>query len=466
MPISNYPKGFANGINLRGLPILNTYPGKVFWVDSGAGSDGNKGTFDRPFSTLDYAVGRCAVNNGDIIIIKAGHAETVATAGAIALDVAGISVFGLGVGADRPTFTFSAVDATMTMSAASISLKGILVKPSIDSVVSPIVVSAADCTIDIEVQDASAAIECVNAILTTADADRLEVNLKYRGFIAGNACVNAIRLVGVDTARIHVDFYGVASTAVVEFHTTACHDIDISGKFYNDGTSLTKNVVDTVTGSTWSARGWDGNSNANFTGGDNSALASDDVPAVKAVVDTILLDTGTDGVVLAADAITAAKIADDALSEEHIDIDASMKMILGEVVNRGTAALPATTAGALFTVAGGRVLVTSIVGEVTTVIQTQANNTKLTANPTTGTSVDMCTVLDISADEVGCLYGITGTPADALVGTNAGLTVGLKSGLVLNAGTIDLDCAATNTGSVKWTLHYIPIDIGATVVAA
>ena len=141
--------------------------------------------------------------------------------------------------------------------------------------------------------------------------------------------------------------------------------------------------------------------------------------------------------------------------------------ILGEVVNKTTATLPATTAGALFTVASGRVLITSIVGEVTTVIQTQANATKLVANPTTGTLVDMCTTLDISADDVGCLYGITGTPADALVGTDAGLTIGMSNnGIIVNTGTIDLDCAATNTGSVKWTLHYVPIDVGATVVSA
>ena len=184
-------------------------------------------------------------------------------------------------------------------------------------------------------------------------------------------------------------------------------------------------------------------------------------------VTSVLADTGTDGVVLGADSITAAKIGDDALSEEHFDVDSSMKMILGEVVNKAATTLPQSTATAQFTVAGGRVLVTSIVGEVTTVIQAQANNTKLVANPTTGTSVDMCAVLDISGDEVGCLYGITGTPADAMVGTNAGLTIGMgNKGIVVNTGTIDLDCAASNTGETKWTLHYVPIDVGATVVAA
>ena len=135
-------------------------------------------------------------------------------------------------------------------------------------------------------------------------------------------------------------------------------------------------------------------------------------------------------------------------------------------VDRATATLPQTTAEALFTVAGGRVCITEIVGEVTTVIQTQANNTKLTANPTTGTSVDICAVLDISADEVGCLYGITGTFADAMVGANAGATVKQTNGVIVNTGTIDLDCAASNTGSVKWSIVYYPIDSGATITAA
>jgi len=139
---------------------------------------------------------------------------------------------------------------------------------------------------------------------------------------------------------------------------------------------------------------------------------------------------------------------------------------LGILVERATAALPATTAAAIFNITGGRVSITSIVGEVTTIIQTQTCNTKLVANPTVGTSVDMCAVLNITADEVGCLYGITGVPADAMIGTNAGLTRAPGNALILNTGTIDLDCAATNTGSVKWSLTYVPIDNGAAVAAA
>lgn len=293
--MTKYPNGFANGVAIRGVPILNTYAGNIWWVDSGIGSNGNNGkSAAKPFATIDYAIGRCTASNGDIILVSPGHAETVATAGAIACDVVGISIVGLGAGALRPTLTFSAVDATMTVSASSVTVENILIKPSIDSVVSPIVVSGSDCYLDVEVQDASATVECVNAILTTAAADLLTVNLVYRGFIAGNACVNAIRLVGCDKARINVDFYGVASTSIVEFHTTACHNIEISGTFYNSGTTnLSKNVVDTATTSTWSVSGFDAAAGAEFSGGSGNAIAAGDLSAIASNVAAILVDTGT-----------------------------------------------------------------------------------------------------------------------------------------------------------------------------
>lgn len=142
------------------------------------------------------------------------------------------------------------------------------------------------------------------------------------------------------------------------------------------------------------------------------------------------------------------------------------RLFLGTKVERATAALPASTAAAIFTISGGRIILTSIVGEVTATIQTQLDNTKLISNPTTGTSVDMCAVLDITADEVGCLYGITGLPSDALIGTNAGLTQHMNRYLVLPIGTIDLSCSATNTGSATWGITYIPFDDGASVAAA
>lgn len=142
---------------------------------------------------------------------------------------------------------------------------------------------------------------------------------------------------------------------------------------------------------------------------------------------------------------------------------------LGAKVERATAVLPQSAAGALFTVAGGRVVVTSIIGEVTTVVQTQANATKITFDPTdAGATQDLCGTTDITADAVGTMYSITGTAATVLQDALNFLPSNkvLALGLVLKPGSVLLDCAASNTGSVKWTLTYWPIDTGATVVAA
>lgn len=142
------------------------------------------------------------------------------------------------------------------------------------------------------------------------------------------------------------------------------------------------------------------------------------------------------------------------------------KALFGLTVSRATAALPQTTQSALFTVTGGRVIVTGIVGQVTTAIQAQANATKIVGNPTTGTDKDLCTTLDITADEVGTLYGLSGLPTEAMVGTTAGGGIMPRNGIVVPVGTIDLSCAASNTGSIKWDITYVPLDDGASITAA
>ena len=153
----------------------------------------------------------------------------------------------------------------------------------------------------------------------------------------------------------------------------------------------------------------------------------------------------------------------------HIDLQQLTRIQLGTRVDRATATLPQTTDGALFTITGGRVLLTAIIGEVTTVIETQANNTKLKLNPSaTGADQDLCAVLDISADPVGELYTISGTVGDAM---RSDLLIGLNSllgagGMILSEGDIELDCAASNTGSVAWSLWYLALDVGASIAAA
>jgi len=143
------------------------------------------------------------------------------------------------------------------------------------------------------------------------------------------------------------------------------------------------------------------------------------------------------------------------------------KRSLGQVVERVSATLPQTAAAAIFNIVGGRVLVTSIIAQVTVVMGAVGNDTKLTATPTAGTPRDICAVLDTANYVLGDLLGITGINIDAMLPpASAGTLEGQTVGVVLKTGTLDLDCAGNNTGELSWTIHYIPLDAGAVIQAA
>ncbi len=138
---------------------------------------------------------------------------------------------------------------------------------------------------------------------------------------------------------------------------------------------------------------------------------------------------------------------------------------LPQMATKATAALPQTADASLFTVSGGQIELLSIVGEVTTEIETQDNTTKLKFNPASaGADVDLCADLNITADAVGTLYSITGNPNDVL---QDGLWVvsALAIPIVLGPGIIELECDASNTGNVGWQVVYRRIESGATLIA-
>lgn len=151
--------------------------------------------------------------------------------------------------------------------------------------------------------------------------------------------------------------------------------------------------------------------------------------------------------------------------------------LLGRRVSRASATLPQTAAGNLFTVAGGAVLVTYILGRCAVVMGAVANNTSLqhSVGPTA-----LCAVLNTANDTLGSLYHMSGDPAAPLRrilaaagampgGYRGGLAAGaglIALGILCAVGNIQLLCAANNTGEASWTLFYFPLEVGATVVAA
>ena len=187
-PASNYPGGF-NNVTIRGVPITQSHPGQVYWVSNATptlpgqvgGSDGNPGTFNAPFGTLEYAISRCTADRGDIIFIKPGHAETISSATALSFDIAGVAIVGLGTGTKRPTFTLgTAATTTIAVTADNVSILNCRFIGNFLSITSAFTVAAAAYfTIDnCSFTDTSAILGFLSAVKTTVsvNSDFLQVS--------------------------------------------------------------------------------------------------------------------------------------------------------------------------------------------------------------------------------------------------------------------------------------------------
>lgn len=141
------------------------------------------------------------------------------------------------------------------------------------------------------------------------------------------------------------------------------------------------------------------------------------------------------------------------------------KQAVPRIVERAAAALPQSASTAIFNVTG-KVIINQIIGEVTTAIQNQACNAKLVADPSVGADVDMCAALNIANAAVGTTLNITGTLANAMVAVAGGAGTAQAAGVIVKEGAIELSCSASNTGAIKWTVHYTPIEKDAIVEAA
>lgn len=147
------------------------------------------------------------------------------------------------------------------------------------------------------------------------------------------------------------------------------------------------------------------------------------------------------------------------------------QILLGTKVDRATAVLPATTTYNIFLVTGGRILVTGLIGNVDVVCTATATTLAVGAAPTTGTAqtAGLASATAVTSSEVGTMLGLPLTAGSGLVvGAKAGASVQLPghSPYVVQPGAISITTSATNTGSVSWSITYVPLDDGASVAAA
>jgi len=180
-----------------------------------------------------------------------------------------------------------------------------------------------------------------------------------------------------------------------------------------------------------SVQGWDGNSNANFTGGDNAAIASDDISAVATDVTAILADTDL---------------------EERVVKKAAATMVDGQT---------------LFTVTGGPIEIVGLVSICETGNDATASTLQYNATPTTGSaqtiSAASSSLANAAAGASVTLAGTALTTA-ALLNANGPNLIANPGTIMVPIGTIDIVVGTgSTTGTWAHYLRYKPLATGVTV---
>lgn len=189
---SIYPLGFKGSLVARNMPLVQTQPGRVFWVNNSsgftggvnsfgflAGSDGNDGSYYKPFATIQRGITACAANRGDIVMVGPGHAETIASATTLAFSKAGVAIIGLGYGSTRPTLTYSTAASNIPLTAANCLIQNFLFKCNFADVVSCFTATGTATPTDFSIEgcefrDGSSVLDFLAVVTGNATANALD----------------------------------------------------------------------------------------------------------------------------------------------------------------------------------------------------------------------------------------------------------------------------------------------------
>lgn len=167
--------------NFAGRPAIlvdkTLYNGNFIWVDSGdARADNNTGSNVAPCATYAAAIALATADQGDVIILRPGHAESISAA--IALSKAGVLTIGISWGDLRPTFTaITNTTATIIVTGKNCVIKGLRFVCDIASQTEVIDVAADDLTIEENefLEGSATGLSFITVDTADNDSDRLKV---------------------------------------------------------------------------------------------------------------------------------------------------------------------------------------------------------------------------------------------------------------------------------------------------
>lgn len=268
---------FATPMAIPGY-ILSPNGGKVFYCCSlGVQDETTADIASELYTTIAQALSACRANRGDTIVVLPGHVENVSTTSPTF--VAGVTIIGVGNGAERGKFTWNATGSVWVVGVNNVWIENLVFDTGqANGVTKAISITGTDCTFNqcefITTTDSTHKATIVLELSTGSDRARVWGN-KFRGaagtlstdvvkcagandqqevignrFMCGATAANGlIHITGAATNILVADNYayatGASSTATIKVDDVASDGFLVNNlvAVTNNGTGNTQGVV-------------------------------------------------------------------------------------------------------------------------------------------------------------------------------------------------------------------------------
>lgn len=166
----------------------------------------------RLFATIATALAQCVANRGDVIVVLPGHTETVSSATALAFNIAGVTILGVGTGSLRPTITLdTAATSKIVVSVANFTIRNFIFIANFADIATCFLLSSAPefTAEDCEFRDTSSILNFLATVTTTVsvNSDGLKFNRNRLKILGTTAATTPIKVLNtMDRIQINENF--------------------------------------------------------------------------------------------------------------------------------------------------------------------------------------------------------------------------------------------------------------------
>ena len=424
--------------------------GQVFYVDSGLSASGDGSNWLNAVITLDEAVNLCEADRGDIIYIAQGHTEVLgAAADEVDINIAGVTVIGLGTGELRPLFDYTGdVSGAFAIGADDVTVLNCAFLANVPDV---------NDAIEIEAGAENFVIASCRFSVVTAGTDEFLDVIKIAA-----GCDNGL------IQDCDIEMGGGASQSAI--NTAGTDYLLIRGNRISGDYGIA-NIEDATTASIWITI--QGNTLVNGTVGGTAGLGT--LPVITLKSDTSALIINNDcfaNVATPEQAIVAADgfLAGNTYNEsEGVSGEQGIGLQVGKTYVRSVATTVTASPDQMFTVAGGPIEIVSLFGLTAADLAGSPGDLAISLDATAGAAWDrdFTTAVTVDTYAQGDVLRFTNAIDEGVLDLTANVGAGQTLSWFCSEGEIEQTTTSTGTGGpITWYMAFRPLAPGVTVTPA